>query len=402
MRAMIARPLTPDFYDYAWQPIRSVELRGDFVELGWDDGTTLTAYCAWLRENIVQAGFVDPATREATLDPADLTEGLTIAAARKTDEGALTIVWADDVADSLFHPGWLYHVAASQHLPSAFLPDQSVWTAQTLKEPPTRTYEDTLQEPAFGEWVEDLLRFGIAKLTQCPPETDFIKTAIERIGPLRDTNFGLVWDVIAEVELAGTDDANSTANTRLRLGPHTDLPTRETPPGFQVLHCLRNEAGGGASTYADGYAVAAELEATHPEYYELLTTRRWVFFNRGPGIDHRWSGPLIDRGAPGAPLTLRAFYPVRAFPDMPPADVPCAYAALRCFSRLAAAERFQLRLRMQPGDLVAFDNRRILHGRDAFDAGGVRHLRGVYIDHDEVRSFARNAARRRASQHARA
>ena len=119
-----------------------------------------------------------------------------------------------------------------------------------------------------------------------------------------------------------------------------------------------------------------------------------MFSNRGPNIDHRWSGPLIDHGVDGAPLTLRAFYPVRGFPDMDPRDVPRAYEALRCFSRLAADDRFRLATPFRPGDLVGFDNRRILHGRDAFESGGHRHLRGMYIDQDEVRSTARVLRRR--------
>ena len=106
---------------------------------------------------------------------------------------------------------------------------------------------------------------------------------------------------------------------------------------------------------------------------------------------------MIDHGVDGAPLTLRAFYPVRAFPDMDPADTPRAYEAMRAFSQLAAEDRFQMRYPFEPGDVVGFDNRRILHGRDAYESGGRRHLRGIYIDHDEVRSFGRVAARRLAS-----
>jgi len=147
---------------------------------------------------------------------------------------------------------------------------------------------------------------------------------------------------------------------------------------------------------ADGMAVVGEFEATQPEHYEALCTLNWVFFNRGPGIDHRWSGPMIDHGVEGAPLTLRAFYPVRAFPDMDPADQPRAYAAMRAFSQLAAEDRFQMRYPFVPGDIVGFDNRRILHGRDQFESSGHRHLRGIYIDQDEVRSFARVASRRLA------
>ena len=80
-------------------------------------------------------------------------------------------------------------------------------------------------------------------------------------------------------------------------------------------------------------------------------------------------------------------------------DLPRAYAALRHFSRLAADPRFQLRYPFAPGDLVGFDNRRILHGRDRYETGGAdgghRHLRGLYIDHDEIQAHLRLRHRRR-------
>ena len=41
--------------------------------------------------------------------------------------------------------------------------------------------------------------------------------------------------------------ADSPANTGLNLGQHSDLPTRETPPAFQFLHCIANEVAGGWS-----------------------------------------------------------------------------------------------------------------------------------------------------------
>ncbi len=141
---------------------------------------------------------------------------------------------------------------------------------------------------------------------------------------------------------------------------------------------------------SDGYAVVDHLRRHEPDAYDALTTLRWVFFNRSPAHDHRWSGPVIDVGGPGQPLTLRAFHPVRAFPDMDDADVPRAYAALRTFGTVAASPEFRIEYPFRPGDLVAFDNRRILHGRGAIDSrAGVRELQGAYIDHDEVHSRLR-------------
>ena len=81
---------------------------------------------------------------------------------------------------------------------------------------------------------------------------------------------------------------------------------------------------------------------------------------------------------------------------MAPADMPRAYEAMRCFSSLAASDRFQISYPFEAGDMVCFDNRRLLHGREPFSAGGKRHLRGIYIDHDDVLSATRVANRKRA------
>lgn len=389
---------TPDFYEYPWVPVADVSLEGRFVRISWSDGLELVAFDLWLRENASGAGF-DLATREHLLDPAELDDEIVISAVSTNSDGALVVEFTLDGLRAEYHPGWLRHVADGSHRPDGWLPQPTEWTAATFSEPPTHDGSRVLEdEIVFGNWMEDLLRYGISRLQGCPVDPDFNLSLAARIGAIRDTNFGHVWDVKADVTMAGSADTNSTANTNLRLGPHTDLPTRETPPGFQFLHCILNEAGGGHSTMADGAAVVATLREEHPEHYQALTTLSWVFFNRGPGIDHRWSGPLIDLGVDGSPLTLRAFYPVRAFPDMSPQDQPRAYAAMRCFSRLAASERFQIDYPFAPGDLVGFDNRRILHGRDAFESGGERHLRGIYIDHDEVRSTARVISRDRIAR----
>lgn len=390
--------LTPDFYEYTWTPIAEVAVRDRFVHIGWNDGAALDAFDLWLRENAVGAGGVDVATREGLIDPAAHDHDCRVDHAAIGTDGSLVVTFAPHGVHATFHPGWLRHVADQQHLATSWLPEPVVWTAAELHEPPSHDGSAVLDDDAvIRAWVDDLLRFGLARLRNTPTDLDFGRQLAARIGPLRDTNFGAIWDVKADIAFAGDDLTNSTANTNLRLGPHTDLPTRETPPGFQFLHCVANTTEGGFSTMADGAAVVAALQQEHPEHYEALTTLKWIFFNRGPNIDHRWSGPLIDHGVEGSPLTIRAFYPVRGFPDMEPADQPRAYAAMQRFSQMAAEDRFQLRYPFAPGDLVGFDNRRILHGRDAYAAGGQRHLRGVYIDHDEVRSFARVANRRHAA-----
>jgi len=386
--------LSPDFYRYEWSPLASVRVDGGFVEMAWADGTSLRAYSLWLREQAVGAGGVDVSTREGLMDPALLGDDVRVDAAAITPDGALSIRWQPDGVEAIYHPGWLRHVAERQHLPTSWLPEQVVWTAADRSEPPTHDGSRILDDDeTFAAYLADLVSFGLARLRNLPTDLDFGLEFAKLIGPVRDSNFGPIWDVKADIPLEGASATNSTANTTRRLGPHTDLPTRELPPGYQFLHCVENTTQGGNSTMADGVAVVDHLAQNHPEHYDALTTLRWVFFNRGIGIDHRWSGPIIDHGVPGSPLTLRAFYPLKAFPDMEEADIPRAYAAAKCFSEVAADPRFQLSYPFVAGDMIGFDNRRILHGRDAYSSGGQRHLRGFYIDHDEILSRARVSAR---------
>ena len=117
--------------------------------------------------------------------------------------------------------------------------------------------------------LNNLLVYGACVLENSPTHEGYLLELAERIGPVRDSNFGMLWDVKADVELAGDAKTNSTANTGLRLGPHSDLPTREIPPGFQFLHCLINEADGGESTLTDGAALVEALERDHPEAFDF-------------------------------------------------------------------------------------------------------------------------------------
>ena len=69
--------------------------------------------------------------------------------------------------------------------------------------------------------------------------------------------------------------------------------------------------------------------------------------------------------------------------------------AYRSFVDLLDRGELAIEITLQPGELVAFDNRRVLHGRRAFRSTERRHLQGCYIDIDAIRSAARHAAAER-------
>lgn len=387
-------PLTPDFIDHDWQPLAGAVLADGFVRVTWPDGVEFGAYSLWLAENADGYGL-EPSSRESTLEPTDLPVPSDLVSVHLDADGALVTVWRDGRTTRI-HPGWLRYVAEQRHVPDAPLPTLTRWTAADFDEPPTIDGSRILDDDGvLEEWLTLLVQYGLCRLVDTPTDPEFVGRLVAQVGPLRDTNFGLVWSVKSR------PDPDSTANTGLDLGQHTDLPTRETPPGFQFLHCIQNTVAGGWSRMSDGWAVTQAIADEHPDAYEALTTLEWVFMNRARDAEHRWIGPVIDHGSPRQPLTLRAFYPVRTAPHMDPADIPRAYASLRVFAQMARDPRFQLTSPFRPGVLVGFDNRRILHGRDAFESGGDRHLRGCYADHDDIYSrlrVLRRSAHRRIPQ----
>ncbi len=386
------QPLTPDYYKYEWTAVESASCSNDGgVVVVWEDGKKLKCHPLWLRENAVGPGGIDPRSKENDLNIVDLDLGTRIAQAYLED-GALVVQFEPGGRQASFHPGWLRHVAEGEHKPFASLPEPQIWRATDLTEPPTHDGCSVLEsDEALAEWLDDLLGYGLARLTGLPTNIQTVASVARRVGVLRETNFGATWHVSVDL------NPNSTANTNAELPAHSDLPSRETPPGFQLLHCLENTVSGGDSTMTDGLAVAEHLQTKEPDVFKLLTLKKWTFSNRDEGEDHRWTGPVIDKGDGRVPWTFRAFHPVRGFPAMPYKEISDAYSALQYLGHVSNSDEFQIRYQLMPGDLIAFDNRRVLHGRTAFDStSGIRKLRGTYLDSDEVYSRARVLRRRLA------
>ena len=66
------------------------------------------------------------------------------------------------------------------------------------------------------------------------------------------------------------------------------------------------------------------------------------------------------------------------------------YKAYRKFMAATRDPADTIAFKLNAGDMVVFDNRRVLHGRQAFNpATGHRLLRGFYIDRGEIDSRIR-------------
>lgn len=383
-------PATPDFWTYSAEvPLASVTPDASGVMVSWKDGTSAHFNTFMLRENSVTDGGVDPVTRERVFDISLVSESLAVQSASIDETGSLVVTFSPDGARLRYHPGWLLSVANRQWLPNTYVPAPISWNAADMREPVSFDGPTVLSDDAaLSEWLVATQAYGLSRLRGLGSDAGVVEQVAGKVGVIRSSNFGFLFDVESK------PDPDSTAYTSGALVGHTDLPTREVPPGFQVLHCRQNTCVDGHSTMADGFRITEDLKADDPDAYEALATIPWVFGNRHRGSDYRYTRPVLELMPDGRFSRVHMFTGVRMYPDADGKDVERAYRSLRIFMRLVADERYICRYPFAPGDLVIFDNNRVLHGRDSFDpSAGVRQLRGCYLDRDEILSRLRVLAR---------
>jgi gamma-butyrobetaine dioxygenase len=158
-------------------------------------------------------------------------------------------------------------------------------------------------------------------------------------------------------------------------------------PGFQALHMLIASPDGGENLFADGLALAAHLRHDDPDAFARLTSTAVPFRYQSKNADLYAERPLIQLSCDGAVTGVhynnRSIAPLRFSLE----DTQAFYGAYRKFALLLRDPAFQLKFRLRGGDLVLFDNQRILHGRTPFSsAKHARHLRGCYLTRDSVYS----------------
>ena len=383
---MTELPWTPDFDTW---PIdhhaTALAHNEDTLSVTWSDGAVSEYHALLLRENSPDPSTIHPKAREMCLSPGAIDAGLGVLSARIEENGAVAVDFTDDSSSS-FHPGWLRGIG---WFGEETTPEPILWRAEDQPEPPSFDGPQALENPhVFLQWLEALRDYGVARLRGLPQQDGLLEEVVTRIGPVRESNFGRQY--VLEIK----DDPDSQAFTSDMLLQHIDLPTRETPFGLQFLYTRDNTTSGGEGIYVDAYRIAEDLRLEEPEHYQSLVTDVWEYSNRARNSDYRGWGPVVETDDAGRITGVRYNTFLRA-PLKAPVEVQRrAYKAYRAFCDRAQDPRYMMTFRYEPGDLLAFDNRRALHGRAGYDAkGGTRFIEGIYSDRDELYSRIRTLKR---------
>jgi gamma-butyrobetaine dioxygenase len=379
--------------------VTSARVEAETVVVAWDDGGdgggTGRFHRLWLRDNCACPACRHPLTLERTFELLDLPGEPKVESADVTAAGALRVVWAPmpgvEPHVSLFDPGWL--AARVGSAPPSARPARRTWGADLDELLPEITYEEVAASNAgLYRWLETLEVFGAVRLRGLPCEDGMVRRFAERIGPIRETNFGTVFDVVSK------PNPNNAAYTAIKLEPHADLVNWKRAPDIQLLHCHLNESTGGESILVDGLGAADALRRDDPAAFRLLASEPIDFRFQDADCDIRYRGPIIETDADGRVVGLRFNNWIRDTGGMDADRAGDIYRAYLALWRLLRDPTRQARFRLGAGDLIAFDNLRTLHGRAAFDPNtGARKLQGCYLDRDHVENQMRMIERRMAT-----
>lgn len=366
--------------------IQSVTQEEHLLTVQWDNDSESSYHYIWLRDNCPTA--FHPQTGERSFDLLSVSVDIHPTSVA-VNEGVLTIDWSEGDHRSEYDPAWLYLNSYSEQDDNRHNTSYQSWDCSFANKIPVGHHNEVMNsEEALYQWMSNLDRYGLAIIDGMPDSESAVVDTAQRIDYLRQTNFGVTFDVVS------VDDPINLAYTSISLPLHTDLANQETPPGYQFLHCLANESEGGESTFVDGLKVAEELRSQCPDHFQLLVDHAIPFRFHDDNHDIRQHHPVINLDNFGNIIEIKYNAHLADIFDLPADVMREYYLAYRNLMARFKDERFKIEIKLKAGEMVVFDNRRVLHGRNQFEtSSGRRHLRGCYVDRSEFKSRLRVLSR---------
>ena len=362
--------------------ISKISKNSTYLQIIWNDGEESKFNYMWLRDNCPTAHDKD--SRHRMFNILEVSKDINPKKYSLNDDGKLEIEWSEGEHTSYYDPKWLRENCYTIKNKQKYISPYQLWD-NNLKnnfESICIEHDEVIDsDEGLIKWLELLHHKGIAIVKNAPTEKKSGFKILHRISHVRETFFKTPFEVI------NIPKPNNSAYTAHALRNHMDLPWFELPPGYQFLHCLVNDANGGDSSAIDGFAVADYLRQNEKDIFETLVSVPLKFRDKDYTQEsHRsYHAPAISLTKDKDFHDIRFSVATMDALDCHPDQMDKVYKAHHRFGDLLHDDRFQIKFRLESGDIFSFNNRRVLHGRTAFDPNsGHRHLQGYYLDRDEI------------------
>ncbi len=244
----------------------TVDPSGGFLTLDTPSGT-YRFHAIWLRDNAQDPETRAPGNGQRLVALRDIPADCRITAAEITGDG-VQVRFAPESKTVVFDLTWLARHAYDRSPAVArgwLSPEVEAWDSALMARVPTGDMRFLQQGgAALATWLEQLVRYGFAKVENGPVEPGALFQVVDLFGYVRETNYGRHFEVRTEV------NPTNLAFTGLGLQAHTDNPYRDPAPTLQVLYCLESSAAGGENMVVDGFTAARRLRDENPDAFDVL------------------------------------------------------------------------------------------------------------------------------------
>eukprot|EP01124_Arcella_intermedia_P015752 TRINITY_DN22329_c0_g5_i1.p1 TRINITY_DN22329_c0_g5~~TRINITY_DN22329_c0_g5_i1.p1 ORF type:complete len:415 (-),score=61.37 TRINITY_DN22329_c0_g5_i1:4-1248(-) len=370
--------------------IKATLSQTNYVEVDWNDGKCSKFHYVWLWDNCPRNK--EPSSQQKMNSLIDAPLDIIPLKIESDPLGStMHVVWEEGNVSS-FPANWLRdHTYSNPALNEArrqalFTWDKEKLTKHSLS---TFTYQELMEdEKKVWEWAKVLSSVGLSKVSGVPPDEEGLKAVASRLGRLKVTMYPLVDHVYYQ------PSPSNVAYTSVRLEPHMDLCYYEAVPGFQFLHCAEYKTTGGQNFFVDGFMAAEYLRMLNPSAFQLLTHTKTTFQKIDKENHRIYRSPPITIDQTGQIVGIN-YSPQFEGPLQIPFDsVMEYYGAMKSWIQIIRHPDLAYSLQLGEGDMVAFNNRRVLHAREAFAPEGTRRILTCYVDTDEFSSTWRLMGRR--------
>lgn len=357
-------------------------------DVQWSDGHESVFHFVWLRFNCACETCGDLDSGIGTVMMADIPEDVSPREAGVDERGRLCVVWDHDGHESRFEPDWLRANCYSEAARLARRHRPTLWDASFIDRIPSFDYGQVVEDDAARlEAFEHLRDYGFARMRGAPRTFDTLMDFADLFGHrITSDSLGPYSDIkTREKQLFFTDIPAA-------LPKHTDQCYRHSPLGINFFHCLRTSGVGGETVLADAFEIARVLRETEPEAFELLSTVPIQFYRYIEGrAAYYTEACVISVDYLGEVTGFRYSNRQTTAPlDLPAELIEPMHDAQRKLSTLMRHPDFEIRFLLEPGDILVYDNQRVIHGRTLYDdSQGARHLRSVETSREEFHNRLR-------------
>jgi trimethyllysine dioxygenase len=363
--------------------LHAVKVVDNELEVTWVNEFTPARFSPlWLRDHCHSKESLNPETLQRQVDTFAIPADIAPAKLEIMDGGrTLRIVWKHDGSSSVLPAAFLWNIARNNGRDRAA--QRRLWDRAVIGEDfPTVSHAEIMSgNEGLLRWLSLVEEYGFALASGVPPSLEATKELVTRIGYVRETIFGGMWDFTANLAF------KDTAYTSAAIGPHTDGTYSIDSPGYQLFHCLKFDGSGGESTLVDGFKVADQIRRSDPMAFEVLSTVKVPAQYLGDGVHLRAEHSVIGLDHNNDFVQIAYNNYDRAPFRLATPRMNAFYRALKLFNQLINDPANELTMRLAPGTALLFDNWRTLHGRRVYQ--GFRRLCGAYLNKEDFESKLR-------------